>query len=173
MQDYKPYNVIEESDSRLYIKEPNWRKNVYFFVFRILPFFFLLEVLAALFFTYGKSEIPRAGFVGLFIFNCIPAAILFSRRYITEIDLTPLGIEFTRNTLSGKQQIAYAITDIDHFLWRKKHGKGGGYFYYIVLKTGNRRVRFLRFSLFRTSDQKINAINDTIKKISRLEVVEK
>ncbi|TDH19747.1 hypothetical protein EXU57_22880 [Segetibacter sp. 3557_3] len=171
MQSFQPYIVSEDSASRLHLVEPTWRQRVYFIIFRVVPLFFLLQLILLAVASRDEPEIPPAVIIGVISITIIPVALLLSRSYVAEVDISPTSIGITRKYCFGKRTFEHLITDIKEIRCRKRVGKGGGLFYQLALKNNSTPTKMLSIPTLFMSDAKRSNINETLQKITGLRVV--
>ncbi len=171
MQSFQPYLVSEDHASRLHLVDPKWRQRVYFIIFRVVPFFFLFQLVLLAFASRNEPNIPPAVIIGVIAITIIPIVLLLSRSYISEVDISPMSILITRKYIYGKKTFEFLLSDVREIRCRKRVGKGGGLFYLLILKNRSTPRRFLSIPTFFMSDAKRSFINEALQKITGFQVV--
>jgi hypothetical protein len=168
METFAPYTVLEDSNIKLHLKEPNWRQNLLFFIFRILP---ILLVMLTVIFINAVTQIQAPAITATIAAMTIPSAILLSIPIMTEVEITPLAVVVFTNNLTGKEEKTIAIADAEKIICKKIRGKHKALLYFLLLKAGGKRQRFLTFHRFYMNDAKREFINTHLQKITKLEVI--
>lgn len=170
MEAFKPYVVVSQTADTLQLSEPKWRKRVYFVVFRILPFFFAFQVILLAVASRNEPEIPAVVIYSVAAITLIPASILLSRSYTTEIEISALAVVLKRNSLFGRKEETIAVADIDSILCKRRTGKGGGFFYYLKYKSKQSNQKLLSIPSFFMNPSNRAGINENLEKITGLTV---
>ena len=171
MEAFKPYVVVSQSAGSLHLSEPQWRKRVYFVVFRILPFFFAFQVLLLAVASRNEPEIPAVVIYFVGVITLVPASILLSRSYTTEIEISPLAVVLKRNSLFAKKMESILVADVDSIVCKRRTGKGGGFFYFLHFKAKQPNQKLLSIPSFFMNPSNRAAINENLEKITGLTVV--
>jgi hypothetical protein len=142
-----------------------------FFFLRIMPFLFLVFPLVII--TASIGEIPRQAIYLMSVAMLIPAIILLNIAYITEVEISTVSIRVVSNTFKGTKEEDILLYDIDKIICRKRYGKKAGLFYYLVLKTAQKRKRFISFHGRNIKESKRQFINERLQKITGISVLNK
>jgi hypothetical protein len=170
MEYLRPYIVIEDSDAKLHLKEPKWKKNVMFFIFRVLPFIYIAAMIVILF---TMEERNSGALVGMLLMTTFPFIILLRISYPVEVEINSLYITLHLKATQGEYVKNIAIADVEKILVRKRRAKSRGLFYYLIFKASGKRQRFLSFPGFYKRDAKRDYINRKLVSITRLQVENK
>ena len=167
MEDYRPYLVVEDSSTRLHLKEAPWRQSLLFLAVRILP---MLYVGAMIFFLFNATDVPDHFKAVAIVMFAIPIIILLNFPLIIEVDITPIAISIKKNNVFGNKVEEIAIADIDKIVCRRMRGKRKGFLFSLVLKQAGTKRRMLSFNRFFMNDVKRQLLQDKLQTITRLHV---
>ena len=171
MQNFDPYIVIEDTPSRLHLKESNFRQNLHFFLFRILPFILVMPMLLIFAVAGNSTNLSKGMLLLTAICYVVPAILLLTRTYVTEVEIDKAGINLTSKTLSGQKEMYYPIADIANIRSRIRRGKAPGFFYFLNFKIGGKRQRFLTVNRMNMSAAKREFVNQKLRDVTGLDVV--
>jgi hypothetical protein len=135
MNIFAPYQVLEHTEKHIHLALPTWRKRVQFFFFRIFPFV-LFGLLVPV--ILNAKDMPM-GLLYLFILTTMAVSlILLFKKYPVEVDITSTSIQLIQKTFAGTKQQTLLVNDIEELSCKIRHGKYGGTFFKVKLKTGEK-----------------------------------
>lgn len=164
---FSPYRVLEDSEKKIRLQEPSWRKALLFFLFRLLPL--LLIAGATIFMFSEKGTLPIHLQILLVAGAVLSASLMLFRPLVYEVIITNYNISLTRQVFLSVQEENITINEIDHVLVRMRRGKGGGLTYTLQLKNG-KLFRFLHIPVINMSREKRELISTKISRLTGLPV---
>ncbi len=169
MNVFSPYIVLEDCPSQIHIKENNLRKNLHLFILRFFPVVFLS---AGIFLLLASSPaVPKWANVVMIIASIIAAIFIFSRKLVTEVLITKMGIDITYNYFLSSRKESYPIAFIDRITYRRRGGRAPGIFYSAVIKGSNKKERLLRIPTSYMNEEKKTIIKSKLETLTGLKVV--
>lgn len=170
MNVFSPYILLEDSPSQIHLKENNLRKNLHLFILRFFPVVFLS---AGIFLLLASSlAIPKWTNVVMIIASIIAAIFIFSRKLVTEVLITKMGIDVTYNYFFSTRKQSYPISFIDHIAHRKRGGKAPAYIYSAVIKGDNKREQLFKIPALYMSEEKRTIIKNKLETLTGLKVID-
>ena len=164
---FDPYKVISSTTNRIHLQDRRWRQAAHLFLFRLLPVislaggFYLLFVVQTGIPTY-MAAIYSAGIL-------IGSILLFLKKYILEVVITPHNIEITKHVFFSSERLIYTSNEIEHIEVMMRRGKGGGLKYFATLHNGRKNM-FIHIPSYYMSRQKKADINNLLQEITGLPV---
>lgn len=142
MKIFSPYIVLEDSPSKLHLRENKFRRIISSFFLRVFPFTYLLFTVLFLI-TKNETVPPIAGFI-LIAGLIIPAIIIFRAKLVLEVAITKMSVDVVYITFSKLQETSYSIPLIDYISKRRRGGKAPAYIYSVVTKVDNKKHRMFK-----------------------------
>lgn len=141
---YHPYIILREGPDSLLLGIPPSRKIFLLFVYRIVPFAFLLAA-ALLLLNDSRltADVPGAKLiVQLFSVTLfVTGLILFAKSYILQTEITPKGVRTVRNTVfDPARETALEREECKALEYGIRGGWRGGLFIHARRKDGSRLV---------------------------------
>ncbi len=169
MNAFSPYILLEDSPSKIYLKETNFRRNLHLFVLRFFPVVFLS---AGIFLVLASSPaIPQWPNVIIIVALIVATFFIFSRKLVTEVLITKMGIDITYNYFFSSRKESYPIAFIDRITYRRRGGRAPGIFYSAVIKGSNKKERLLRIPTSYMNEEKKTIIKNKLETLTGLKVV--
>lgn len=166
MNIFSPYHVIEHTGKHLHLALPTWRKRFQFFFFRIFPFVLLGLTVPVI---YNAKDMPM-GMVYLMVLITIAVSlILLFKQYPVEVDIDSASIQLIQKALGGTKQQTILINDIEELTCKIRHGKYGGTFFRVKLKTGG-KVEIITIPVLNMKRENTDQIVAVLEQITGLKI---
>lgn len=168
MHIFKPYLIIEDTDTFLHLRLSAYSKIISIITFRVLPIFTI--ILMGCFFYFTNDKVPFMIYFGLLIIFII-SIFQFFTKIVCDVYFSDKWITIISFKMINNIREHYLLQDISHVnLVIYTPGRSAGAYYKLCLKN-NKKITLINLPIFLSlKKEKLRQLNQKIVQITRLKI---